>query len=98
MEMVGWEIAVGQWGWVKQCQIWRRDCEIGQGDHMAGLRFKFGQYLNLNLLRGLGSGILLNLIPEPQVQNQVQTGFRRFRNQTVAILSSPNHSGTHRGM
>ena len=27
--------------------------------------------MNLNLLRGLGSGILLNLIPEPQVENQV---------------------------
>ena len=31
------------------------------------LRFKFSLYQNPNLLRGLGSGILLNLIPEPQV-------------------------------
>ena len=32
-----------------------------------GSRFEFGRYLNLNLLRGSGSGILPNLIPEPQV-------------------------------
>ena len=50
------------------------------------LRFEFGCYLNLNLLRGSGSGILPNLIPEPQVRNQVQTGFGRFRNQTAASL------------
>ena len=35
---------------------------------------------------GLGSGILPNLIPEPQVRNQVRTGFRRFRNWTAASL------------
>ena len=29
------------------------------------LGFEFGLYLNLNLLRGLGSGILLSLITEP---------------------------------
>ena len=34
----------------------------------SNLRFEFGLYLNLNLLRGLGSGILLNLIPEPRFQ------------------------------
>ena len=47
---------------------------INQGDQVLGLnlRFEFYQCLNLNLLRGSGSGILLNLIPEPQVQNQVQ--------------------------
>ena len=55
------------------------------------LRFEFGLYLNLNLLRGLGSGILLNLIPEPQVQNQVWTGFGRFRNWTVASLELMKH-------
>ena len=31
------------------------------------LGFKFSLYLNPDLLRGLGSGILLNLNPEPQV-------------------------------
>ena len=34
----------------------------------SNLRFGFGLYLNLNLLRGSGSGILLNLIPEPRFQ------------------------------
>ena len=53
----------------------------------SNLRFEFALYLNLNLLRGSGSGILLNLIPEPQVQNWVWTRFRRFRNQTVASLT-----------
>ena len=42
--------------------------------------------MNLNLLRGSGSGILLNLIPKPQVRNQVWTGFGRFGNQTAASL------------
>ena len=40
MEMAGWEIAVGQQGWVEWCQIQGRNCEISQGDHMAGLRFE----------------------------------------------------------
>ena len=56
-----------------------------------GLGFEFSLYLNLNLLRGLGSGILLNLIPKPQVQNQVRTGFGRFRNWTVTSLSCAVH-------
>ena len=56
------------------------------------LRFEFSQYLNLNLLGGSGSGILLNLIPEPQVWNQVQTRFRRFRNQTMASLMSSRYA------
>ena len=50
------------------------------------LRFEFDLYLNLNLLRGLGSGILLNLIPKPQVPNWVWTRFGRFRNWTMASL------------
>ena len=50
------------------------------------LRFEFALYPNPNLPRGSGSGILLNLIPEPQVRNQVRTGFRRFGNQTAASL------------
>ena len=55
---------------------------------LSGLegRFEFGLYLNPNLPRGLGLGILPNLIPEPQVRNWVQTGFGRFRNQTAASL------------
>ena len=55
---------------------------------LSGLegRFEFGLYSNLNLPRGSGSGILLNLIPEPQVQNRVQTGFGRFGNWTTASL------------
>ena len=52
-------------------------------------RFKFALYPNLNLPRGSGLGILLNLIPEPQVQNWVQTGFGRFGNWTVASLVAP---------
>ena len=52
----------------------------------SNLRFELALYPNLNLPRGSGSGILLNLIPEPQVQNQVQTRFGRFGNRTVASL------------
>ena len=58
---------------------------------ISGLRFEFGQYLNSNLLRGSGSGILLNLIPEPQVQNQVRARFERFGNQTMASLQRVAH-------
>ena len=56
---------------------------------LSGLegRFEFSLYSNPNLPRGSGLGILPNLIPEPQVRNQVRTGFRRFRNQTMASLS-----------
>ena len=54
----------------------------------SNLRFEFSHYLNLNLLRGLGSGILPNLISKPQVQNQVRTGFGRFGNWTAASLST----------
>ena len=57
----------------------------------SSLRFKFCQYLNLNLPRGLGSHILSNLNPEPRVQIQVWTRFGRFRNQTAASLLS-SHS------
>ena len=59
---------------------------MGVGVRGLNLRFKFGLCLNLNLLRGSGSGILPNLIPEPQVQNQVRTGFGRFGNWTMASL------------
>ena len=41
----------------------------------SNLTFKFCQYLNLNLPRSSGSHILSNLIPEPQVPNQVWTRF-----------------------
>ena len=61
---------------------------------LSGLegRFEFGLYSNPNLPRGSGSGILPNLIPEPQVQNRVWTGFGRFRNWTAAslVLSESN--------
>ena len=55
---------------------------------LSGLegRFEFSLCSNPNLPRGLGLGILLNLIPEPQVRNWVRTGFRRFGNQTAASL------------
>ena len=59
------------------------------GCHNLGfreVRFEFGLCSNLNPLRGSGSYIPLNLIPEPQVQNQVQTRFGRFGNQTAASL------------
>ena len=57
---------------------------FGVGVWGLNLRFKFGLYLNLNLLRGLGSHTLPNLIPKSQVQNQVWIGFGRFRNRTTA--------------
>ena len=44
----------------------------------SNLRFEFAFYLNL--------------IPKPQVWNQVQTGFGRFRNQTVASLTAAHLS------
>jgi hypothetical protein len=54
----------------------------------SNLRFEFALYPNPNLPRGSGSGILLNLIPEPQVRNQVRTGFGRFGNRTAASLAN----------
>ena len=45
-------------------------------------RFEFGLCSNPNLPRGLGLGILPNLIPEPQIRNW----FGRFGNRTTASL------------
>ena len=78
-------------GWVVVVVIVKMIRAMGTATVIIGvqgsnLRFEFGHYLNLNLLRGSGSGILPNLIPEPQVRNQVWTGFGRFGNWTVASL------------
>ena len=59
------------------------------GCHNLGfreVRFEFSLCSNLNPLRGSGSYIPPNLIPKPQVQNQVRTRFGRFGNRTTASL------------
>ena len=50
------------------------------------LGFEFALYLNPNPPRGSGSGILLNLIPEPQVQNWVQKVWEPDHSQSITVL------------